>query len=257
MLSHDAAGRGPLALVFLHGFGGSRLFWRQQLDGFSSVTQCIAVDLPGHGESPWEACSLSDMAGQVMAVLRKSGVQRAHLVGSSFGGLVALEMWRQWPPAFSAVTLVGSLPRFTAEEGFPAGLSVPRIRKLAGQFKGDVGPVLDMFLRSLFTMKERSGEQYGEIKKLRQLAPLPRREALLAMLDILEQSDLRDLFIKVDVPLQLIAGDGDHICPPSAVEALRAIKPSVRVDMFAGCGHFPFLSRPREFNFVLKEFAGL
>jgi pimeloyl-[acyl-carrier protein] methyl ester esterase len=112
-----------------------------------------------------------------------------------------------------------------------------------------------MFFRSLFTMKEREAAQYDAIKALRRTLPLPEREALVRVLDILEQADLRDLFSTMDVPVQIISGDQDYLCPLAAVDALKLLKPSVRIDILKNCGHFPFLSYPQEFNRVLKEFA--
>ncbi|NTV28663.1 MAG: alpha/beta fold hydrolase [Candidatus Omnitrophica bacterium] len=257
MLSYESTGQGERTLVFLHGFGGHRGYWRHQVTAFASRARCITIDLPGHGDSPWQPSTLAQMGAQLTGLLRQAGVCRAHLVASSFGGLVALEAWRQQPDRLGKLTLAGSTPRFTSTEDFPAGLDPVRIAKLAGQLQGEVGTVLDMFFRSLFTMGERSAEHYAWIRRLRPEAPLPSRDALLAMLDILDQADLRDVFARVDVPVQLVVGDGDYICPPAMVGVLRAMQPAMRVDMFTGCGHFPFLGFPQEFNRVLSEFAGL
>ena len=256
MLSYGVTGQGERTLVFLHGFGGASGFWRWQVEAFALLARCVTVDLPGHGKSSWSGSGLAEMAAGVVQVLWQAGVRQAHFVASSFGGLVALEVWRRSPEVFSALTLTGSVPRFTPCDDFPAGLDVPKIRKLAGQFEGDVRPVLDMFFRSLFTMTERQSGQYARIKELRRAVGLPDRAALLSMLDILEQADLRDVFLKFDRPLQIVSGDQDYICPLAALAALRAMKPSARIDIFKGCGHFPFLSRPGEFNRVVREFAG-
>jgi pimeloyl-[acyl-carrier protein] methyl ester esterase len=242
-------------MLFLHGFAGSAGLWRGQVEEFSSVAQCVAIDLPGHGRSAWNNETLSDMASQIIEISRREMSGRVHCVASSFGGLVALEAWQQAPEIFSAMTFAGSLPRFTACDGFPAGLNPPRIRKLACQFEGDVGAVLDMFFRSLFTMKEREAAQYDAIKALRRALPLPGREALLRVLDILEQTDLRDVFSTMDVPVQIVSGDQDYLCPLAAVDALRSLNPSAKIDIFKNCGHFPFLSYPQEFNRVVREFT--
>jgi pimeloyl-[acyl-carrier protein] methyl ester esterase len=257
VLSYGVEGGGDKTLVFIHGFGGSRGLWRWQVEEFVSQARCLAIDLPGHGESPWHPLTLSDMADSVVEVMDHEGMTMAHMVASSFGGLVALRIVERAPECVSAVSFTGSLPRFLESEDFPAGLNVERIHKLAGQFKGDVAGVLDMFFRSMFTMKERASGQFSRLKDLRKSLPVPRREALLAVLEMLEAEDLRPVLKSLSVPVQFIQGDQDPICPLAATEKVRTMKPEARIDIVRDCGHFPFLSYPSEFGRLLKEFAGI
>ena len=256
-MHYDVQGVGDNTIIFIHGFGGFGGLWRWQVDQFKSSAQVITVDLPGHGSTPWTKVGLDEMADQISVILDELDVHQGHVVASSFGGLVALKFWERSPRRMKSLCLVGSLPRFTKTEDFPAGLDVKGIRKLKSQFDGDVGKVLDMFVRSFSTDEERASAQYARIKELRKSAPLPDREALKAFLDILETTDLRSILRRVDVPIYAVSGDGDYICPPGAIDVLRREIPRIKVDTFKGAGHGLFLTRPDEFNRVLAEFIGL
>ncbi|MBF0122986.1 MAG: alpha/beta fold hydrolase [Candidatus Omnitrophica bacterium] len=256
-MHYDVHGAGDNTIIFIHGFGGFGGLWRWQVDHFKSRVRVITVDLPGHGRTPWRGEGLDAMADQAREILEGLSVRQAHVVASSFGGLVALKFWERSPGRMKSLCLVGSLPRFTRAEDFPAGLDVKGIRRLKSQFDGDVGKVLDMFVRSFSTADERLSAQYARVKELRKIAPLPDREALKAFLDILETADLRPILRRVDIPLHVVSGDGDYICPPVAINALCREVPQAKADILMGAGHGLFLTRPDDFNRVLAEFTGL
>jgi pimeloyl-ACP methyl ester esterase len=241
------------AFLFIHGFGGAGIVWQKQMDHFKAFAPATAVDLPGHGGAPWSGEGLDAMAARVLSGGVREGTA---VVASSFGGLVALKLWEKAPQMFTSITFAGSMPRFTACDGFPAGLDQERIRKLSGQLQGDTAAVMEMFFRSLFTRQEREGASYREVKTLLQKIPVPSQEALQGFLDILASADLRDILKTVDVPVRFILGDGDPICPVVVAGPVKALCPTARVDVMSGCGHFPFLSKPDEFNVLLRELAG-
>jgi len=256
LIHYETAGRGEKAIVFLHGFGGFGKMWGWQVSDLAPLARLVIPDLPGHGASLWQGEELADMAEEVRAVLERERIAKAFFVSSSFGGLVALEFWEKYPDKVSGLSFVGSLPRFTADAGYPAGLDREKIRKLASQLEGDFASTLDMFFRSLFTRFERESLQYGLIKGLRRQSPLPRREALLAALNILETTDLRAVLAGVDVPVQFIFGDSDYLCPQGLIPPLQALCPEAQFNVGESSGHFLFLTRPDDVNKLFKEFIG-
>ena len=256
LIYYEAFGSGEKTIVLLHGFAGFGKMWGWQVSDLAPLARLIIPDLPGHGESSWHGESLEDTVEELRAVLDQERIGKAFFVASSFGGLVALKFWEKYPARVSGLSFVGSLPRFTADTGYPAGLDTEKIRNLASQLESDVATTLDMFFRSLFTRSERASLQYGLIKGLRRQAPLPRREALLAVLEILETTDLREVLSRVDVPVQFIFGDNDYLCPLELIKPLQAICPAALFNVGEGSGHFPFLTRPDDVNNLFKEFIG-
>ncbi|CAA9545485.1 MAG: hypothetical protein AVDCRST_MAG33-411 [uncultured Thermomicrobiales bacterium] len=96
------------AIVFLHGVGASGWMWWRQVPAFADRL-CLNVDLPGHGRSrdvPW--VSLADTADQVATLIRARSVTgRAHIVGLSLGGHVALTLLERHPDVVDRVVISG------------------------------------------------------------------------------------------------------------------------------------------------------
>jgi pimeloyl-ACP methyl ester carboxylesterase len=89
MIRPHRDGSGP-AIVMLHGIAGSRRDW-SGLAALAQNFQLLTYDLPGHGETPApdEPYEIEDLSDQLAAILNEAGIDRAHLVGSSLGGMVA------------------------------------------------------------------------------------------------------------------------------------------------------------------------
>ena len=105
------------AIVFLHGGGLSSRQWQPQIDALSQDFYCLAPDLPEQGRSAaLKPFVLSDAAHRVAALIQAYVPQgRAHIVGLSLGGAVALEMMRLYPQLIDRAIVSGTsagLPRW-------------------------------------------------------------------------------------------------------------------------------------------------
>lgn len=250
---YEVSGKGD-PILFIHGFGGSLRLWSAQKEFLEKDFQVITVDLPGHGQSSWVPVTLIDMALDIRQILGVLGLTHITLVASSFGGLVALELYRMIPQEVMRMSLVGAIPKFARGPNYPAGLDIDKIRKLSSQFDGDYASILDIFFRSLFTTQERDSEAFKKVKQIREAAPLPQREALKAFLDILEKADLRDRVASIICPLQFITGAEDYICPQEIMQWVSEHTHNARFDVVEGCGHLPFLTEVKEYNRLLEDF---
>ncbi len=250
---YETSGRGEV-VVFIHGFGGSLRWWQAQQEALSDGYHTVVVDLPGHGQSAWMPVTLRDMAVDLRQIITHLGIDHFNIVASSFGGLLALELHRLMPEAVMRISFVGSIPKFARGRSYPAGLDIDKIRTLSSQFDGDYGAILDIFFRSLFTMKERESQRFEWVKKLRQAEALPQRDALKYFLDILEKTDLRDRLASVICPVQFITGSEDYICPPLVIAWVAEHFLNARFDIIEGCGHLPFLTKPDEYTNLLESF---
>jgi pimeloyl-[acyl-carrier protein] methyl ester esterase len=252
---YDIEGEGP-ALLFIHGWGVDRRVWRQQSKYFSQYYKVMTVDLPGHGKSGWETIGLEGMVVDLKLIFERARFSRVTVVGSSLGGLVALKFYELYPQGVERMVFVGSMPKFSKSEGYPHGLDIAQLRKLGGQLDSHYPSIVNIFFRSLFTKEERQTRRFKWIQKFRQNEQAPMKPALAEYLDILEKEDLRDVLKAARVPMQFITGKGDEICTAETVVLLKTLAPHSRYDFFEGCGHFPFVSKPREFNRVLEDFLG-
>lgn len=115
-ISYEVVGDGP-PLLLLHGSALSRAIWR----GFGYVRalrdqyRLILVDLRGHGRSDKphsvDGYSLDLVVGDLLAVLDDAGVRRAHVLGYSFGGFVALGLAIGYPERVSGLIVGGASSR--------------------------------------------------------------------------------------------------------------------------------------------------
>ncbi|HLF17593.1 MAG TPA: alpha/beta hydrolase [Candidatus Omnitrophota bacterium] len=250
---YEAEGEGE-DLLFIHGWGVDRRIWRQQLKYFSQFYRVISVDLPGHGKSEWIKMDLQNMAEDLMEILMHVRVEKVSVVGSSIGGLLALKLYQFFPQIIKKMIFVGSMPKFAKSKDYPHGLDIERMRKLGGQLDTNYPAIINIFFRSLFTKEERKSRRFKWLQKFRQFDDLPSRPALIQYLDIMEQEDLRDVLKAIKVPVQFINGREDEICRAETVEFLKNSCPNAKLEYFEQCGHFPFLSKPYEFNETLEKF---
>lgn len=96
-------------VVFLHGFGVSSWMWLEQVEALHPHYHCLIVDLPGNGKShTLEWLSLKDAAEQIATLIRAHGTQgKAHVVGLSLGGFVAITLLENHPDVVESVLVSG------------------------------------------------------------------------------------------------------------------------------------------------------
>ena len=81
-------------LVLVHGFLGSSVMWKAQIDFFKDNFRVITPDLPGYGKSNKAKShnSIQSMANLLLECLKEKKVDRFHLLGHSMGGMIVQEM---------------------------------------------------------------------------------------------------------------------------------------------------------------------
>jgi len=110
---HTTGGSGAENLVWLHGWGASRMAFQRIAALFQNIGKNKLYDLPGFGETPilFEGAGTSDYADSLAAQLDKN--KRHVLIGHSYGGRVAVQLAAKHPKLVKAIILIGvpGLPR--------------------------------------------------------------------------------------------------------------------------------------------------
>ncbi len=106
-------GKGP-GVVLIHGFGGNRGVWSEQVARMKKDHTVLAIDLPGHGDSAAPpvkdgAVDLDAVAAEIVALMRKQKVAPAVVVGHSTGGSVAVRVALADPAAVKGLVLVDAI----------------------------------------------------------------------------------------------------------------------------------------------------
>jgi pimeloyl-ACP methyl ester carboxylesterase len=104
------------ALVLVHGLGSSGDDWAFQMPAFVAHFRVLLPDLPGSGRSPPPpAYSIEGFATDLWAMLDRRRIERAHLVGFSLGGAIALEMALQRPERAGRLVMINALPSYRVD----------------------------------------------------------------------------------------------------------------------------------------------
>lgn len=261
-VAYRRAGQGPV-LLLLHGIAGSSGTWIPCMRLLQSEFTVLAPDFLGHGKSakPLGDYSLGNQAAGLRDLLERLDIERATVVGQSFGGGVAMQFAYQFPERCERLVLVdaGGLGRevswllrlFTlpaAEYTMP--LAFPR-------FVRAWGDSLSRVLRDLGIRQPRAAEMW---RSYRSLTEPENRAAFIrtmrAVIDPGGQSvSARDrLYLAAHMPTLIVWGDQDRIIPVThAYQAHEAI-PGSRLEVLEGLGHFPHVEDPVRFVELLLDF---
>lgn len=142
-LAYKKEGRGP-GVLFIHGFGGNRKVWDEQVSRMKKDHTVVTVDLPGHGDSAAPALKegsldLDGIASELAGLARKLKVTPVMVVGHSTGGTFAVRMALADPGAVRGVVLVDAIlapAEAVREEAFMKGLDTDEARTLGDFFGG-------------------------------------------------------------------------------------------------------------------------
>lgn len=249
------AGQGR-PLVLLHGWAMSSAVFAEALADLGRDFRVLAPDLRGHGQSDGsQGYALADFAADLDVWLKALDLSGVVLAGWSLGGEVALELLPALRDRAAGLLLLSTTPRFTAGDGWQAGLPNGQVHAMARSLKGNYQKAMGEFFALQFVDGEVSPERYRSIVAFAvQAGRLPAPEVALAALATLRTADLRPKLAALDLPALVMHGELDPIIPAGAGRFLAENLPRGRLTLIPGAGHAPFLSRPRESFRAWREF---
>jgi aminoacrylate hydrolase len=243
-------------IVWIHGSGVAACGWAPQIDAFAATHRCVSFDHRGVGRSPRGAqrITIDGLVGDALAVLDAAQVERAHVVGHSLGGLVALRLARVAP---ARVRSLGLWCTF-ASGAVPTRLTWPIVWLGARSVMGTQAMRRRAFGAMIFSRAEQARPDLdAELARLggifgRDLGdgPSVAREQVMAMRGEDETPYLADL----SVPTQVLSADEDLIATRSAGEALAAGVTGAEFVAFSDAGHALPLTRTAEVNARYRAF---
>ena len=248
-IGYEQAGGGP-PLILVHGALSDSRVWEQQLEAFSAEFSVVAWDAPGCGQSaePPESFRLPEYADVLAGLIGALGLERAHVLGHSFGGALALELARRHPAHVRTLILVGgyagwagSLP--ASEVRRRLAFALETADRLPHEFDPESMP-------GLFSDKLAP----EAAAKLSRIMSESRPIATRAMAYALAEADLRKALPAISVPTLLVHGDADERSSLTVAHGLRAGIPGSRLVVLPGLGHECYLEDPEHFNTEVRDF---
>jgi pimeloyl-ACP methyl ester carboxylesterase len=249
-VAYERTGNGP-ALLLLHGFTHDSRVWRPQLESLPDQFTVIAWDAPGGGNSsdPPETFGIGDWADCLEGLLEAAGVHVAHILGLSWGGLLAQEFYRRHPARVRSLVLADTYA------GWKGSLPVPiPEERLAACLRDASLPPSEFVLRYLPGMFSESPTH--EVREelagiMSDFHPVGFR----LMATALAHADTRDLLPTIRVPTLLIWGDADARSPIAVAHQFHNAVPGARLAIIPGAGHVSNLEAPAHFNAEVRDFC--
>jgi 3-oxoadipate enol-lactonase len=249
-LAWREAGSGAPAAIFLHGLGGSRTAWDDQLRELSDRRRCVAWDMPGYWAAPPPTGSmtfgvLADTVARLADAIDPE--DRPHLIGLSLGGMIAQHAALAHPGRFRSLTLLSSSPSFGLDGTTAADWRAARLAPLdAGQEPADFAAAV---LRSV------AGPGIGEEALAAQTEAMGRisGDGLRRSIDCLVGHDVRDRLSSLDLPTLVLVGSLDAETPPAYAEAIAERVPGARLVAIDGAGHLLAAEAPDAVNELLRD----
>src|SRR5262245_2857380 len=248
-IAFERAGHGP-PLILLHGLPGDRRLWRRQLDNLADEYTVVAWDAPGCGLSsaPAEDFGLRDVVQNLIAFIQALGLEHPHVLGLSWGGGVALELYRTAPALPKTLMLAsayagwaGSLPAVNVSQRLNAYIRAAgmdpseAMRGWAPGFFGGTAPsdVVDEVVAVFSEFDPR---------------------VLVMLARSFAETDLRDMLSTINIPTLLLYGDADTRSPLQVAKALHASIRRSKLVVLSGVGHVSNVEAADRFDDAVRNF---
>jgi pimeloyl-ACP methyl ester carboxylesterase len=237
---HEIGTPGAPAIVFLHGVGASGWMWKLQIAALPDF-HCLNVDLPGHGKSNREAwVSLADTADQIADIIRARATNgRAHVVGLSLGGYVALILLERHADVLDRVIMSG----VTAAPMPNRALLKPQLWLMSVLMKRRW--LVNMQARSLHLSPDMQAAFTDNVLAM----------SMQAYRQIWEEGvDFRvsPSLPAVNIPTLIVAGSRESKIITQAVSTISTMMPNAQGRLAPGLGHGWNVEAPDLFNAMLR-----
>jgi len=245
-------------LLLVHGFSSSKESFFGVFKHISRKFHVLAVDLPGHGETPLKDTDIGilhfvECVNEFIKIMDLEE-KKFHLVGGSMGGHIAGVYATLYPEKLLSLCMV-----------CPHGINHEHHEKMAAQAvqeqKSMLLPQTKEELRAMFTWLTHKQVNFPDIilSGILQIR-LEKNDYYKKLGEVLIQDDNKNVLErnlhKIKTPLLLIWGKNDNVLHPDCVEVIKEkmSEPPKKVALFEDVGHGVFLERPRKFIFTLLDF---
>ena len=240
---------GPV-LVCLHGLGGNASSFEPQLSGLSHELQVWTLDLPGYGESvPLSVMDWDHLVLGLKQFLDLHHLHTVHLLGHSFGGMLAQAFAAQHSDYLASLILYSTSAAFGSNDGdFQQQFIASRLKPL------DEGASMPQLAAALINplLAQTS------LPKVRQaaidcMAQVPSRTYRQAI-KCISAFDCRHNLPHLNIPTLLLAGAEDTVASAAMMERLASKIQHAQISVLPNAGHLANLEQPNLFNQQVSDF---
>jgi 3-oxoadipate enol-lactonase len=251
-LYYEVAGQGHPLLLLHAGIADSRM-WDEQFPVFAQQYQTIRYDLRGFGKSRFPAERFADYEDPAV-LLRFLGAEKAHVIGVSFGGKIALDFTLAHPEMVTSLILVAP-----SVGGYAPSASVLRFNEEEEALleQGDLEAATELNVRMWVDGPKRTPDQVNpairrciyDMQYHAFTVPQPQSAEEIAL-----QPPAMARLTEIGVPTLIIVGDYDLPDKLSHAEELATIVPNAQLTIIPGGGHMVTMEQPGAFNSAVLAF---
>lgn len=228
---HVVTGRpdGP-PVVFSNSLGSTHRMWDPQLAAFEEHYRVVRYDTRGHGQSPVPEgpYTIDDLADDLVALLDTLGIERAHLVGLSLGGMTAMRVAARHPERVVRLALLCTATHLPPTSGWTERAATVRAH--------GTGAVAESVVARWFTPEFCTAHPDRRSAYEQMVAATP-AEGYAASCEAIAALDLRDDLTRITAPTLAIAGTDDPATPPDRLAEIAAGLPDARLVQIAQAAH--------------------
>jgi len=243
-------GRG-FPLLLIHGLAGDHAAWTPQVAAWKERFRVIAPDNRGAGRSSQvdEPVSTGDLARDMLALLDRLDVDRAHVIGRSMGGAIAQHMALLAPQRVQTLTMCASFARLD-----PLGRRVltnmREVLEWTQSWPAHARHSVQYFVSPNFF--NASPARVAAIEKL--IGGETRLQACYVRQNhACQEHDTLERLAEIRCPTLILAGGRDPICSPTATRWMSERIPGVETVMFEDASHFFLMEEPERFMRLMDD----
>ncbi len=225
------SGTGP-ALFMVHGIGSRRSTWAALSEHLKEDFTCIAYDLRGHGDSPLAMTpyTLDELVEDLEALRVSLGIEQAHVIGHSLGGMIGPAYARAHPDRVLSVGLLSTAAGRTEEDR--GKLNAVR----DAMSKNGVAATLATFVDRWFTDDFIAAHPEAITARLKQVTDTP-EDVFLSVFDIYAQTEMMPWLHEISAPCLVLTGELDGGCNPRLNRLIDEALPSSELVILEGLKH--------------------
>jgi 3-oxoadipate enol-lactonase len=241
----DGPADGPV-VVLSNSLGTTLDMWDPQLSPLAGRFRVIRYDHRGHGRSPVPAgaYAIEDLAADVLALLDRLGVDRAHVCGASMGGQVGMWLAAHAPQRVDRLVLCCTSPSFGPPEAWAERAKVVRTE--------GTGAVADTVVARWFTPTFAS-EHAEVVERFRAMIASTPPEGYAGCCDAVREADLAGDLAAIRAPTLVIAGAEDPAVPGERTKELREGIAGARLEVVDPGAHLSSVERADRVTELILE----
>jgi pimeloyl-ACP methyl ester carboxylesterase len=238
-------------LVLLHGFLCDSRVWESQLRGLADRFTVVAWDAPGAGLSsdPRDPFTLTDWGHCLAQFLDTLDVGRAYVLGLSWGGVLAQELYRIDPTRIVGLILADTYPGWKGS--LPAALCEERLARCLREASLPANEFVPHLVPEFFTEAASQDLKQEASAIASDFHPVGFRLMARSLAD----TDTTNLLPSIDVPTLLLWGDDDRRSPLTIAQQFRDAMPQAELAVIPNAGHVSNMEQPEAFNAHVRRFC--